>query len=186
MRFMLGPIALPRPSTEDLLASRAWTVACCYRLQDARWKAARALHNKELYFVFASRRGLHSDKRAGAGAPWGCWEAKPVLRCAPSGENGSRSKVQWEIDSDNAKGPTIHGPHGTGVLTRWADGYDTGQISNDIGMSRQMVDHYMMASRPTVGGASGWSRQRDRRRWAMALYRAGVTGPICKTSAPDL
>jgi hypothetical protein len=32
---------------------------------------------------------------------------------------------------------------GTGVLARWADGYDTDQISNDIGMSRQMVDRYM-------------------------------------------
>jgi hypothetical protein len=32
---------------------------------------------------------------------------------------------------------------GTGVLTRWAELYDVDQISNDIGMSRQMVDHYM-------------------------------------------
>jgi hypothetical protein len=38
------------------------------------------------------------------------------------------------------KGPTIHGLRGTGVLTRWADGYNTDQISNDIDM---MVNHYM-------------------------------------------
>jgi hypothetical protein len=26
---------------------------------------------------------------------------------------------------------------------RWSEGYDVDQISNDIGMSRLMVDHYM-------------------------------------------
>jgi hypothetical protein len=32
---------------------------------------------------------------------------------------------------------------GTGVLLRWSEGFDVDQISNDIGMSRQMVQHYM-------------------------------------------
>jgi hypothetical protein len=56
---------------------------------------------------------------------------------------GQVAKYEWEIDPDDVKGPTIHGLRGTGVLTRWADGYDTDQISNDIAMSRQTVDHYM-------------------------------------------
>jgi hypothetical protein len=49
----------------------------------------------------------------------------------------------WEIAPDDVKGPTIHGLRGTGVLLRSAEGFDVDQISNDIGMSRQMVDHYM-------------------------------------------
>jgi hypothetical protein len=53
------------------------------------------------------------------------------------------AKYEWEIDPDDAKSPTIHGLRGTGVLTHWAEGYDVDQISNGIGMSRQMVDHYM-------------------------------------------
>ena len=53
------------------------------------------------------------------------------------------AKYEWEIDPDDVKGPTIHGLRGTGVLVRWAEGYDVDQISNDIGMSRQTVDHYM-------------------------------------------
>ncbi len=53
------------------------------------------------------------------------------------------AKYEWDIDPDDAKSPTTHGLRGTGVLTRWAEGYDVDQISDDIGMSRQMVDHYM-------------------------------------------
>jgi predicted transcriptional regulator len=32
---------------------------------------------------------------------------------------------------------------GTGVLLRWSEGYGVDQIANDIGMSRQTVEHYM-------------------------------------------
>ena len=32
---------------------------------------------------------------------------------------------------------------GTGILARQADGYDIEQIANDVGMSTQMVEHYM-------------------------------------------
>jgi hypothetical protein len=52
-------------------------------------------------------------------------------------------RYEWEIDPDDVKGPTIHGLRGTGVLARWVEGFDVDQISSDIGMSRQMVDHYM-------------------------------------------
>jgi hypothetical protein len=53
------------------------------------------------------------------------------------------ARYEWELDAEDVKGPTIHGLRGTGVLLRWSEGYGVDQISNDIGMSRQMVEHYM-------------------------------------------
>jgi hypothetical protein len=53
------------------------------------------------------------------------------------------ARYEWEIGPDDTTGPTIHGLRGTGILLRLSEGYDTDQISNDVGMSRQMVDHYM-------------------------------------------
>lgn len=53
------------------------------------------------------------------------------------------ARYDWEIEPEDVKGPTIHGLRGTGVLARWNEGYSVDQISNDIGMSRQMVDRYM-------------------------------------------
>ena len=52
-------------------------------------------------------------------------------------------KYDWDIDPDDADHPTIHGLRGTGILARAEQGYETDQIANDIGMSRQNVDHYM-------------------------------------------
>jgi hypothetical protein len=52
-------------------------------------------------------------------------------------------RYEWEIDPDEARGPTIHGLRGSGILLRHAVGYDTDQIANDVGMSRPMVEHYM-------------------------------------------
>ena len=53
------------------------------------------------------------------------------------------ARYEWEIDPEDARGPTIHGLRGSGILLRISAGYDTDQIANDIGMSRPMVDHYM-------------------------------------------
>jgi len=44
-------------------------------------------------------------------------------------------RYEWEIDPEDARGPTTHGLRGSGVLLRVAAGYDTDQIANDIGMS---------------------------------------------------
>jgi hypothetical protein len=52
-------------------------------------------------------------------------------------------EIRWDIDPDDADHPTIHGLRGTGILARAEQGYETDQIANDIGMSRQNVDHYM-------------------------------------------
>jgi hypothetical protein len=58
------------------------------------------------------------------------------------------------------KGPTIHGLRGTGVLLRWSEGFDVDQISNDIGMSRQTVDHYMRFKDQMDIAADGRARLR--------------------------
>jgi len=73
------------------------------------------------------------------------------------------SRYEWEINADNVKGPAIYGLRGTGVLTRWADDYDTDQFSNDIAMSRQMVEHYMRF-RDANGRCCGW--QETAKRWS--------------------
>jgi hypothetical protein len=52
-------------------------------------------------------------------------------------------KYEWDIDPGDADHPTIHGLRGTGILARAEQGYEVDQIANDIGMSRQNVDHYM-------------------------------------------
>lgn len=53
------------------------------------------------------------------------------------------TRYEWDIDPEDARGPTIHGLRGTGILARQVDGYDIEQIANDVGMSTQMVEHYM-------------------------------------------
>ena len=52
-------------------------------------------------------------------------------------------KYEWDIDPEEADHPTIHGLRGTGILARAERGYEVDQIANDIGMSRQNVEHYM-------------------------------------------
>ena len=51
-------------------------------------------------------------------------------------------KYFWDIDPEDADHPSIHGLR-TGILARAEAGYDVDQIANDIGMSRQNVEHYM-------------------------------------------
>jgi hypothetical protein len=45
----------------------------------------------------------------------------------------------WDIDVDDARGPTSHGLRGAAVLIRCKAGYEAQAISNDIGMSLPMV-----------------------------------------------
>ncbi len=79
-------------------------------------------------------------------------------------------KYDWDIDPDDADHPTIHGLRGTGILARAEHGYEVGQIANDIGMSRQNVEHYMQfrdqmkAGGPTAKSGFASSRGRTRPR----------------------
>ena len=56
--------------------------------------------------------------------------------------------------------PTIHGLRGTGILARSEEGYEVDQIANDIGMSRQNVEHYMRFRDQMKVGADGQKRLR--------------------------
>jgi hypothetical protein len=110
-----------------------------------RWKKPIARHNPELY-LYSPRAAAYSGNSIRA--RWGRW-----LNRTPAGKAlcdrwrawlADRVKrYEWEIDPDDARGPTIHGLRGTGILARHADGYDVDQIANDIGMSSQMVERYM-------------------------------------------
>ncbi|WP_194474594.1 hypothetical protein [Bradyrhizobium sp. CCBAU 51753] len=69
-------------------------------------------------------------------------------------------KYEWDIDPDDADHPTIHGLRGTGILARAEVGYNVDQIANDIGMSRQNVEHYMRFKDQMKVGAEGQQRLR--------------------------
>jgi hypothetical protein len=112
--------------------------------ENTRWKSPRPQHNPDLY-LYSPRgkpytetslrarfhRWLNSSAGKALCTQWRKWLKEQI------------EKYEWEIDPDDVKGPTIHGLRGTGVLARWVEGFDVDQISNDIGMSRQMVDRYM-------------------------------------------
>jgi hypothetical protein len=51
--------------------------------------------------------------------------------------------------------PTIHGLRGTGILARAEQGCEVDQIANDIGMSRQNIDHYTRFRDQMKVGADG-------------------------------
>ena len=69
-------------------------------------------------------------------------------------------KYEWDIEADDATNPTIHGLRGTGILLRYSLGYEVDQISNDIGMSRQMVERYMRFKDQMEIAAGGATRPR--------------------------
>jgi hypothetical protein len=64
------------------------------------------------------------------------------------------------ISPDDANHPTIHGLRGSGIPARAEQGYEVNQIANDIGMSRQNVDHYMRFRNQMKVGADGQKRLR--------------------------
>jgi hypothetical protein len=109
-----------------------------------RWKKPIERHRSDLYLYsprgepytptsLRARYGRWLDGEAGRELckRWREWLAEMV------------TKLEWDIDPEEKRGPTIHGLRGTGILMRFADGYDTDQIANDIGASRQTITHYM-------------------------------------------
>lgn len=69
-------------------------------------------------------------------------------------------RYEWDIQPEDSQNPTIHGLRGTGILARFEQGYETDQIANDVGMSRQMVEHYMRFRDQMQVGAGGAARLR--------------------------
>ena len=131
------------PDTQSGPRARRQTLSCPARGKLSHLGSElRRRHNPEFYR--ARRRYSGNSIRA----PWGRWlNRTPVGKAlcdrwrAWLAERVKR--YEWEIDPDDARGPTILGLRGTGILARHADGYDVDQIANDIGMSSQMVERYM-------------------------------------------
>ena len=113
---------------------------------------------------------LYSPKGAqytpdGLRARWGRWlagtpEGKAICRRWKEWVAAQVKKYDWDIDPDDADHPTIHGLRGTGILARAEQGYEVDQIANDIGMSRQNVEHYMRFKDQMKVGADGQKRLR--------------------------
>jgi hypothetical protein len=86
---------------------------------NARWKAPRAVHNKDTYLY--SPRGKPYTETS-LRARWHRWlESEPGLAVRAKWKEWNTAQVakyEWEIDPDDVKGPTIHGLRGTGVLAR--------------------------------------------------------------------
>lgn len=130
-------------ATVDALELDRWA-ATPITFRNPRFKAPVERARDDLYLFsprataytpdsLRSRWGRWLDTPAGTAlcTRWREWLAECVAR------------YEWEIDPEDARGPTIHGLRGSGILLRRAAGYSTDQIANDIGMSRPMVDHYM-------------------------------------------
>jgi len=113
---------------------------------------------------------LYSPKAAqytpdGLRARWGRWladtpEGRAICRRWKEWVAGQVKKYDWDIDPDDVNHPTIHGLRGTGILARAEQGYEVDQIANDIGMSRQNVEHYMRFRDQMKVGADGQKRLR--------------------------
>jgi hypothetical protein len=85
---------------------------------------------------------------------------RPLARNADDVHELPLAEDDWDIDPDDADHPTIHGLRGTGILARAEEGYEIDQIANDIGMSRQNVEHYMRFRDQMKVGADGQKRLR--------------------------
>jgi len=144
-------------ATTDALELDRWETAVM-TFKNGRWGRITTAHNGEFYLYSPtgaqySPDGLRSRWHRWLGTTgqalcgrWRAWLADMVAR------------YEWEIDPEDAKGPTIHGLRGTGILARFALGYDRDQIANDVGMSTQMVEHYMRFRDQIEVAAAGRSR----------------------------
>jgi hypothetical protein len=109
-----------------------------------RWKAPIARENAEQYIFSPTGKPYSTD---GLRARWGRWLAtdagKGLAKRWRAWLAECVKRYEWDIDPEDARGPTLHGLRGAGILLRHAAGFDVDQIANDIGMSRPMVIHYM-------------------------------------------
>lgn len=124
-----------------------------------RWKQPIARHHEELY-LYSPKGAPYST--TSLRARYNRWlnttEGQELRRLWQEWLTLQVRKYDWEIDPEDYTQPTIHGLRGTGILVRFAAGYDVEQISNDIGMSRQMVTHYMRFKDQMQVAADGRAR----------------------------
>jgi integrase len=131
-------------STADAFELDRWAETPI-RFENTRWLTAIERHRDDLY-LYSPRAAPYST--SSLRARWGRWlrrsaKGKELVKRWRSWLVDKVAQNEWEMDPDDARGPTIHGLRGTGILARHAEGFGVEQIANDIGMSRQMVDHYM-------------------------------------------
>jgi integrase len=138
-RAFLVPLA-----TTDALELDRWAETPV-SFTNSRWKQPIARHREDLYLYSPKGAQYTAD---GLRARYGRWledtpEGKQLCKRWKEWVAGQAKKYFWDIDPEDADHPTIHGLRGTGILARAELGYDTDQIANDIGMTRQNVTHYM-------------------------------------------
>jgi integrase len=125
-----------------------------------RWKKPIEQHRTDLY-LYSPRGDPYTE--TSVRARWNRWlrrtlEGRELCRRWQEWVTAQVRKYEWEIAADDANNPTIHGLRGAGILIRFALGYEIDQIANDIGMSRQMVEHYMRFKDQMEVAAGGSAR----------------------------
>jgi hypothetical protein len=129
---------------------------------NSRWLKPIARHREDLYLYSPKGAQYTAD---GLRARWGRWlegtpEGKQLCRRWKEWVAAQVKKYEWDIDPEDADHPTIHGLRGTGILARAEQGYEVDQIANDIGMTRQNVEHDMRFKDQMKVGADGQKRLR--------------------------
>jgi integrase len=129
---------------------------------NSRWLKPIDRFREDLYLYSPKGAQYTAD---GLRARWGRWladtpEGREICRPWKEWIAAQVKKYDWDIEPDDADHPTIHGLRGTGILTRAEQGYEVDQIANDIGMSRQNVEHYMRFKDQMQVAAQGQKRLR--------------------------
>ncbi|ANW01299.1 hypothetical protein [Bradyrhizobium icense] len=129
---------------------------------NSRWLKPIDRFREDLYLYSPKGAPYTAD---GLRARWGRWladtvEGRELCRRWKLWVAAQAKKYEWDIDPEDADHPTIHGLRGTGILARAEQGYEVDQIANDIGMSRQNVEHYMRFKDQMQVGADGQKRLR--------------------------
>jgi integrase len=129
---------------------------------NTRWLAPIERFRDDLFLYSPMGKQYTTD---GMRARWGRWladteEGREICKLWKNWVGAQVKKYEWDIDPEEADHPTIHGLRGTGILARAEQGYEVDQIANDIGMSRQNVDHYMRFRDQMKVAADGQKRLR--------------------------
>lgn len=138
-RAFLIPLA-----TADALELDRWAETPVM-FTNSRWKQPIARHNPGLYLYSPKGAQYTPDSLRARYGRWleGTPEGRQLCKRWKEWVAGQVKKYFWDIDPEDADHPTIHGLRGTGILARAEAGYVVDQIANDIGMTRQNVEHYM-------------------------------------------
>ncbi len=148
-------------ATVDALELDRWAETPV-RFTNSRWKKPIDRFREDLYLYSPKGAAYTGD---GLRARWNRWledteHGRALCKRWKQWVAGQVKKYEWDIDPEDADHPTIHGLRGTGILARAEAGYEVDQIANDIGMSRQNVEHYMRFRDQMKVGADGQQRLR--------------------------